>query len=202
MASDVDGDCSRIPAEQRLNIFALVSYIPDPLGWFLDHLRRELVPGCDPHAHVSVLPPRPLAVSWQTASAEAAALTADWAPFDVELTEISVFPVTGVVYLEVGRGSDELRRMHAAMNTTSLAFQEPFPYHPHITLAQELPLDQVPGVRDLAARRWREYADRRSFSAAHAVLVQNTLDNQWIDLARYDLGVLQGGIQPARGLQP
>ncbi len=42
------------------NQFALVSYIPDPLGNFLDRLRLDLVPGCSPHAHVTVLPPRPI----------------------------------------------------------------------------------------------------------------------------------------------
>ena len=68
MGFNSNGVLSRIPAEQRLNVFALVIYIPDPLGRFLDDLRRELVPGCNPHAHVSVLPPRPLAVDWQVAS--------------------------------------------------------------------------------------------------------------------------------------
>lgn len=178
----------RIPAEKRLNVFALVIYIPDALGSFLDNLRRELVPHYNPHAHVSVLPPRPLAVTWQAASAEAAALTADWTPFEVELTDVSVFPLTGVVYLEVGSGGDELRRMHAAMNTTSLSFQEPFAYHPHITLAQELPMEDVVGVRELASRRWREYAGKRGFCADRAVFVQNTLSDCWIDLAEYSLG--------------
>ena len=38
------------PADERLNVFALVIYIPDPLGQFLDDLRRELVPHYNPHA--------------------------------------------------------------------------------------------------------------------------------------------------------
>ena len=67
MGFNPNGVLSRVPAEQRLNVFALVIYIPDPLGRFLDDLRTELVPGCNPHAHVSVLPPRPLAVDWQVA---------------------------------------------------------------------------------------------------------------------------------------
>ena len=74
MGFNSNGVLSRIPAEQRLNVFALVIYIPDPLGRFLDDLRRELVPGCNPHAHVSVLPPRPLAVDWQVASEQVKAL--------------------------------------------------------------------------------------------------------------------------------
>jgi 2'-5' RNA ligase len=188
MASDLDGMPGRIPAEERLNVFALVMYIPDPLGLFLDNLRRELVPHYNPHAHVSVLPPRPLAVAWQVASGEAEALTGAWAPFEIELTEVAVFPVTGVVYIELGGGGGELRRMHAAMNATALAFQEPFPYHPHITLAQEMPLDNVAGVRELAARRWRDYAGKHTFCADRAVLVQSTLSNRWIDLAEYSLG--------------
>lgn len=178
----------RIPAGDRLNVFALVIYIPDPLGKFLDDLRRELVPHYNPHAHVSVLPPRPLAVPWQVASEEAAALTGNWTPFEIELTNVAVFPLTGVIYLEVGEGGSELRRMHAAMNTTSLAFQEPFAYHPHITLAQEQPLDTVAGIMESAARRWREHTGKRSFCAERAVFVQNTLSNCWIDLAEYTIG--------------
>ena len=70
-----NGGPSQIPAEERLNVFALVIYIPDPLGLVLDDLRRELVPTYNPHAHVSVLPPRPLAVDWNIASDQARALT-------------------------------------------------------------------------------------------------------------------------------
>jgi 2'-5' RNA ligase len=188
MASDLNGMQGRIQAGELLNVFALVIYIPDPLGTFLDTLRKELVPQYNPHAHISVLPPRPLAVPWQTASDEAEALAANWTPFEIELTGVAVFPLTGVIYIEIGGGTGELRRMHAAMNTTSLAFQEPFAYHPHITLAQELPLGNVAEVRELAAQRWKDYTGRRSFCAERAVFVQNTLSNCWIDLAEYSLG--------------
>src|ERR1700687_845742 len=132
MGFNPNGVLSRVPAEQRLNVFALIIYIPDPLGRFLDDLRRELVPGCDPHAHVSVLPPRPLAVDWQVASRPVRALTEGGAPFQIELGRIEIFPGTDVIFIEVGPGSSELFRMHDAMNTGALAFQEPFEYHPHI----------------------------------------------------------------------
>ena len=170
-------------------MFALVIYISEPLGLFLDDLRRELVPHYNPHAHVSVLPPRPLAVAWQVASQQLASLTETWEPFEIELTDVTVFPLTGVVYIGIGKGGDELRRMHAAMNSAVLAFQEPFVYHPHITLAQELPMGNVAEVRELAERRWRDFTGKRTFCAGRAVLVQNTLSNCWIDLAEYSLGV-------------
>ena len=174
-----------VPPEERLNIFALVIYIPAPLGRFLDDLRRELVPDDNPHAHVSVLPPRPLAVTWQEAADQVNALARKWSPFDVELADIGVFPVTNVIYIGLGAGEAELRRMHAATNANSLAFEEPFAYHPHITLAQGIPAERVHEVRELAVRRWRAFRGDRRFRADRAVFVQNTLSNCWLDLAGY-----------------
>lgn len=180
----------RVPAGERLNVFALVIYIPGRLGQFLDDLRRELVPSYNPHAHVSVLPPRPLSVEWEDASDQARALIECAPPFGVELTDIEIFPVTNVIYLEIGRGARELREMHRAMNRGPLAFEEPFPYHPHITLSQDVPLETVAGIHETARRRWKEYRGPRSFPADHAVFVQNTLNNCWIDLAEYRFGAI------------
>jgi 2'-5' RNA ligase len=167
-----------------------VIYVPAPLGEFLDDVRRELVPQYNPHAHVSVLPPRPLGVEWPEASAQVRALTDTWNPFEIELTQIGVFPVTDVVYIELGAGAAELRHMHAAMNRSALDFVEPYTYHPHLTLAQEVPHEEVDRLREVAARRWREYRGPRRFRAERAVLVQNTLNNCWIDLAGYALGAV------------
>lgn len=190
MGSDENGVPGRPPVEERLNVFALVIYIPGPLGTFLDDLRRELVPHYNPHAHVSVLPPRPLAVDWQTASSQARALTGGWSPFEVQLTKIDKFPITNVIYIEVGSGEHELRRMHLAMNQTDLAFEEPFSYHPHITLAQEIAYDRVAEVQELAERRWQEFQGPRSFRADRAAFVQNTMGNCWIDLEEFSFGAV------------
>jgi 2'-5' RNA ligase len=186
MGIEENGRPCAVPAE-GLNVFALVIYIPGPLGCFLDDLRRELVPHYNPHAHVSVLPPRPLAVGWETASEQARALVEELAPFDIELTELQVFPVTDVIYLELGAGASDLRQLHASMNTGPLAFKEPFPYHPHITLAQEVPHENVGAMHDLARRRWAEYRGSRTFPVERAVFVQNTRTDCWVDLAEYSL---------------
>jgi len=188
MSSDPNGPPGRIPAEEWLNVFALVTYIPAPLGEFLDQLRRELVPHDDPRAHISLLPPRPLSGEWRQAWAEARTTLRSRSPFEVELTGIRTFPVTDVVYLEVGTGARELCEIHRAMNANSMAFEEPFAYHPHVTLAQDIPGRDVPGVRELAERRWREYGGSRRFRAERAVFVQNTIRDRWLDLAAYDLG--------------
>ena len=39
----------------RINSFALVTYIPEPLAGFLDRLRQELVPNCFLRAHATIL---------------------------------------------------------------------------------------------------------------------------------------------------
>src|SRR5580658_10310166 len=172
MGSELTERAVRIPPQERLNVFALVIYIPGPLGIFLDDLRRKLVPGCNPHAHVSLLPPRPLAVDWTVAADRVGAVLNGWERFEIELTGLGVFPVTDVVYIEIGRGSGELRRVHQAMNAGPLEFQEPFVYHPHITLAQGLPHEQVADACETAQRLWHEYSGPRHFQADHAAFVQ------------------------------
>src|SRR5436305_6927210 len=101
---------------ERINQYALVIYFPDPLAQFLDELRLDLVDGCRPHAHVTVLPPRPLA-DVDAGLEEARLLTPEFPPFEIEAGEVKVFPDTNVIYIGVARGEEQLRAMHEAMNT-------------------------------------------------------------------------------------
>jgi 2'-5' RNA ligase len=176
------------PGGQDLaNVFALVTYLPNPLGKFLDDLRRELVPGCVPHAHVTILPPRSLSASPQAAIDAVRSLTPDFAPFEVELDQVQVFPETDVVYLSIGRGHKDLLHMHRAFNVGPLHYKEPYPYHPHITLAQELTHERSIELASLASRRWSEFPHRRMFKAESLVFVRNSTGNKWIDLAHFHL---------------
>jgi 2'-5' RNA ligase len=190
MGSEPNGKPGCALPEERLNVFALVIYIPDPLGRFLDDLRRELVPHYNPHAHVSVLPPRPLAVDWGEASLDAQSVLESCPPFEIELAGVQTFPVTDVVYLDVSRGAAELHRLHDTLCRGHLGFDEPFPYCPHVTLAQEVPHVRASEVEELARRRWSEFRGKRHFRVQHAVFVQNTVNDCWVDLAEYELGVM------------
>jgi 2'-5' RNA ligase len=173
---------------ERLNQFAVVIYIPDPLARFLDELRLELVAGCRPRAHVTVLPPRPLP-DLEAALEQARTMSPDFPPFEIEAVEVEVFPKTNVIYIGLERGADEMRVMHAAMNTGPLAFDEPFVYHPHITLAQEFDAADTPRLWALARKRWRAYVGPRAFRAETVAFVQNTAGNCWLDLAEFSLGL-------------
>src|SRR5262249_53680713 len=111
----------------------------------------------------------------------------------LEATAIRVFPVTDVIYIEVGAGEAQLRQMHAAMDSRKLAYQEPFPYHPHITLAQEVPHEKVEELRAIAEERWNQFQGPRWFTAGRATFVRNSVGNRWVDLAEFSLGTVPAG---------
>jgi len=162
-----------------INCFALVTYIPGLLGEFLDHLRRELVPACVPRAHVTILPPRPVLAPTGAAVEQLNEWIAD-----------EIFETTSVIYIGLGGGREELKRIHDRFNSGPLGFAEPFGYHPHVTLAQELTADQVARTREEAKRRWAEYKGERTFRVETITFVQSTSDNRWLDLAHWTLGAV------------
>lgn len=175
-------------AWDRINSFALVSYIPEPLAGFLDRLRQELVPNCFLRAHVTILPPRPISSSPEAAWETVRTLAPGFAPFEVEMTELEVFPVTDVIHIGIGRGREELIGMHDALNVNGLRFTEHYPFHPHVTLAQELKGDEVDELARVARARWAESAFPRTFRVEEVYFVQNTRRKEWIDLGKSALG--------------
>jgi 2'-5' RNA ligase len=171
----------------RINSYALVSYIPGRLGDFITKLRQDLVAGCVAQSHVSILPPRPLQVHPQVAADEIRAGIAGFSSFELDLPRIRVFEQTSVVFCEIGRGRDELLEMHEAMNKGGLAFREPFEYHPHITLAQGVSPDELPEVYERAVKTWKRSAPPARVIIESVTFVQNTADNIWIDLEDCEL---------------
>jgi len=172
----------------RLNSFALVSYIPEPLAGFLDRLRQELVPNCFLRAHVTILPPRPIcstpAKAWQTIRS----LAPMFRPFQVAVTDVMVFPISDVIYLDIGAGKTHLEEMHDCLNIEGLKYSEPFKYCPHITLAQNLKPDELDELIHVARRRWAEMSHPASFDVEKVVFVQNTRRKDWLDLGECHLG--------------
>jgi 2'-5' RNA ligase len=175
------------PGTDRINSFSLVSYLPGQLGEFLTALRRELIADCVAQAHVTVLPPRPLFIDAQLAEEELRERVAAFAPVRISIPRIKVFEQTSVVFAEVSEGREELLAMHEALNVGEFHFEEPFKYHPHVTLAQGFPPEQLTQVFEAAERRWREALLPTSFVIDTLTFVQNTIENRWIDLAECTL---------------
>src|SRR5688572_24218023 len=171
------------PTTDRINSFSLVSYIPGRLGEFLTRLRTELVAGCVAQSHVTVLPPRPLFIEPEAAAEELRERVAAFAPVRIGIPRIRVFEQTAVIYVDVDEGRDELIYMHQVLNSGPFFFEEPFNYHPHITLAQGITPGELPALYATTVRQWNEAALNTSFMIDTLTFVQNTVENRWIDLA-------------------
>jgi 2'-5' RNA ligase len=171
----------------RVNQYALVSYIQDPLGSFLDRLRLRLAPACRPHAHVTILPPRPLCAPEECAEADIREISARVQAFEVKLGSVKLFEATEVIYIELGGGARELRRMHDLLNTGAVHYDEPHDFHPHITLAQNLPHEHVAETLEMARQFWSEWEGNVVFPLEELSFVQNTEQNVWVDLTHFRL---------------
>lgn len=175
-----------------INSFALVSYLSGPLAVFLDELRRDFAPDSQAKAHITLLPPRPLQLTPRPETIERSwkdlkDRLQDFPPVRVDLGEVEVFPLNRVIYLSLVSGAEQLRVMHDTLDSGLLRYQEPFPYHPHVTVVQELLPQNVPAAAEFARWRWSEFRQSHGFVVERISFVQNTVDNSWRDLAELDL---------------
>lgn len=141
-------------SEQRGSL-ALVSYIPDPLGTFLQSLRRLLPGDEDPQAHITILPPRPLKFSVDTACLEARRVLDTFSRFEVELSSVHRFPDTNYLYLDIVEGNRALHAMHTALNAGDLSHVERFEYRPHLTIGGPVSANSLESVQTEAERAWQ-----------------------------------------------
>jgi 2'-5' RNA ligase len=176
-------------AEKTLGQFALVSYIPEPLASFLDELRLELTPGCDPHAHVTILPPRPIQEDLKCAVQQIANEIKSVPPFEVELGDVEVFEKSRVIYISLKRGVDEVMGLYAGLNYGCLYFSEHFPFHPHITIGQNITAEEIDSRVALAREKWASYRGPRSFTVRTLSFVQHVAPSIWADVAPIPMGV-------------
>jgi 2'-5' RNA ligase len=179
--------------ETRINSFALVSYLSGPLADLLDEIRHDFAPDSRAKAHLTILPPRPLASFGNPAAVPQAldqlqARLRDFPPFVVELGDIEIFPGTYVIYVSIKKGFAELERIHRSLNAGCLECQEPHSYHPHVTVVQELAPVDVLNAAQFARWRWSEFKHSRTVYVDRLTFVQNTIENSWTDLAMLDLG--------------
>ena len=168
---------------RTLNQFALVSYIPEPLASFLDDLRLQLTPGCSPHAHLTVLPPRPFLGQVPQAVHDLREAASSSPVFDVALGAIEVFAGSNVIYLGITLGADQVRELHRKLNVGVLEHICTYPFHPHVTLAQDFDALEVEPLAAKARSIWSGWRGSRTFSVHLLSFVQNVDVGKWDDLA-------------------
>jgi 2'-5' RNA ligase len=171
-----------------LNSYAIVAYVSGPIGRFADRLRCDLAPGSSYHAHITVLPPRPLPCPPAEAMEFARQLVAQFEPFEVRVGAVEVFDPTQVIYIGVVSGVWELKTMHDVLNTGCLRGVEPFDYVPHVTLGQQLPPEMFQRCVEECRRRWKEFGPPPPVRIETLTFVQQRADGRWEDLVELALG--------------
>jgi 2'-5' RNA ligase len=175
----------------RPDQYALVAYVRSELGEFVERLRRELHPV---HAHLpthlTVLPPRPLQGSEEDAVAMLRRMSAKVAPFQVELGEVESFlPITPTVFIRVSYAGYRMRELHDLLNRAPLAYTEPLPYMPHVTVAKLDDNERAAEVLWRSKLRWERYPGSHRISVERLTFVRGN-DHIWTDLADISLSAV------------
>ncbi|MGA7414730.1 MAG: 2'-5' RNA ligase family protein [Bryobacteraceae bacterium] len=168
-----------IDQHSRGELFALVSYVPEPLGSTLDGLKTP--PSGEPAspAHITLLPPRPLRTAPQLAYERIREVLAGFPAFELELTEICQFPTTNVLYLAVGKGRDQIQELYRALNHGEFFHKEEFEFLPHLTLAYPADAAEAERMRIQLDKEWNQVRHLQPFIIDKAVFLSKAVDGDW-----------------------
>jgi len=161
--------------------------VPEPHATVLTNWRRQ---AGDPQAdivwpHVTLLPPTPVAVAdLPDVEAHLREVGAQGNPFAMHLFGTGTFrPISPVVFIQVARGLADCELLEKAIRSGPLERDLDFPYHPHVTVAQDVPdiaLDEVyEGLADFIAR----------FNVAAFTLFERERNGAWQVRAELPLGM-------------
>jgi 2'-5' RNA ligase len=140
-------------------VIGVVVPVPEPWAQLLVEWRAKVG---DPQAslvppHVTLLPPTEVAVAERSAiSAHLTEVARAHPPFDMHLAGTGTFsPVSQVVFIAVARGIGSCELIANDVRRGPLARSLSFPYHPHVTVAHDVPGDMLEfaysGLADLSA---------------------------------------------------
>lgn len=170
--------------------YALVAYVKNSAGEFVENLRRELHPDL-PHlaAHLTILPPRPLQGSESSALQILDRICGKEEPFRVTLGAVETFiPVTPTVFIRIDDAGPRMSQLHRKLNTEVLQFKEEWPYIPHLTIVKMGDEPHAQSAFQIARERWDEYRGSRRILLERLSFVREDSPNCWIDLAQVLLG--------------
>ena len=170
--------------------YALVAYVRNAAGEFVENLRRELHPDL-PHlpAHLTILPPRRLKSSEQAALNLLDRICSEEQPFEVHLGEVETFiPVTPTVYIRVDEHAARMSDLHAHLNVDALKCEEEWPYIPHLTIVKMSSEEAAQNAWRMARQGWAAYKGSRRITLERLTFVREDAENCWVDLAPVSLG--------------
>ncbi len=169
--------------------YALVAYVGNSLGKFVESMRQELHPDhTHSPAHITILPPRRLSGSEEDALRMLREELADTEAFQVKVGEVETFhPTTPTVFLRVERDAHRIRDLHERLNIGPLHCPEPWPFMPHLTIVKMPEAEQTQPALDESRRRWKEFAGGRVATISEVTFVREGAEGHWVDLATIPL---------------
>jgi 2'-5' RNA ligase len=166
--------------------------VPQPYGAELDAHRAASGDAAAPmvFAHITLLGPTAVPTS-STLDEEVDKLlldvAADSEPFEVRLRGTGTFrPISQVVFVAMAAGIAECERLAEAMRTGPLWRDLAHPYHPHVTVAHDVPGPAL----DAAFERLANYTAR--FEVDHFTRYEHSGDGRWKPVRHYALGLAAG----------
>jgi 2'-5' RNA ligase len=170
--------------------YALVAYVRNAVGEFVENLRRDLHPDL-PHlpAHLTILPPRRLQGSELSALETLEDVCSQFEPFNVSLGDVETFlPITSTVFIRVALAANCMCALHDRLNTRALAADEEWPYMPHLTVVKISTQALAEQAYVFARDRWAQFAGARQIRVSELTFVREDEQNCWVDLAGIPLG--------------
>lgn len=160
--------------------------VPEPWGEHLRHLRVDYGDTRARHipTHITLLPPTTTTpAAMEGLQAHLSEVAARHTPFEVILRGTGTFrPVSDVVYVQVAQGVANCELLEQDVRSGPLERGLSFAYHPHVTLAHDLPhrvLDRV-------------FADLAGFTCTFQVtafrLYGHRSDELWSPLRDFPMG--------------
>src|SRR5579863_5882821 len=170
--------------------YALVAYVHNAVGEFIEQLRQELHPDL-PHlpAHLTILPPRRLQGSEFSALETLEDVCSQAQPFELVLGDAETFvPVTPTVFIRVAHAAYRMHELHDRLNTSALLCHEEWPYMPHLTIVKMGAEDEAQYAYRVARTRWAEFKGGRCLEIRDLTFVREEAPYHWVDLAGIPLG--------------
>jgi 2'-5' RNA ligase len=158
--------------------------IPEPFGQELADARKlfgEPMAGLIP-PHITLLPPTTVDVSiFEQAEQHLSLVAADQMRFDVHLRGTGSFqPVSPVIFVAVAVGISDCERLERGVRSGPLERELHFPYHPHVTVAHDLPQAAL-------QRAFDELADYEARFNVGSFQLYEHRDDGWRSLREFEL---------------
>ena len=166
-------------------VLGVVVPIPEPWSQLFVDWRAKVG---DPQAnsvppHVTLLPPTEVPLSRRPAIVKhLTAVARNHPPFDMHLSGTGTFqPVSDVVFVTVARGIGNCELLATDVRQGPLERSLAYPYHPHVTVAHDVPGDMLElaynGLADLSAE----------FRVTAFTEFEQTADGAWAVAREYPL---------------